>query len=113
LEGKQSLIPEFCFSQDRIINTHFIKKNKDQVLILDFLHAFANNIIEAIVDVPTLKVLIDAPMEVRFRRRIKRDIQERGKTLEQALMEWKLIEKSEKVFILDMKKKADIIFYNA
>lgn len=63
-----------------------------------------------ILDLLDLRIFVDTPADIRLMRRIKRDIQERGRTLEQTLNQYeKTIRPMHFEFVEPFKEHADII----
>ncbi len=63
-----------------------------------------------ILDILDLKVFVDTPADIRLLRRIRRDIEERGRTLDQTLNQYETtIRPMHNKFVEPFKLKADII----
>lgn len=79
LEGKTIKVPEYDFT------THTRKKGKTYqlspapLIIIEGILVFENKELRNMAD---LKVFVDVPADIRILRRTKRDIEERGRTLD-------------------------------
>ncbi len=63
-----------------------------------------------ILDLIDLKIFIDTPDDIRFIRRLKRDIEERGRTLDSVIEQYmEYVRPGHQEFIEPLKTKADII----
>ncbi len=63
-----------------------------------------------ILDLIDLKIFIDTPSDIRFIRRLKRDIEERGRTLDSVIQQYmEYVRPGHQEFIEPLKTKADII----
>ena len=77
------------------------------VVILEGIMLFAQPLLFDLLDA---KVFVDTPDDIRLLRRIKRDIEERGRTLEQTLNQYeKTIRPMHLEFVEPFKKNADLI----
>lgn len=59
-----------------------------------------------------IRVFINAGSRVRLARRIKRDVAERGRTIESVLKQWRVVAKMYRNHVLPTKKSADVIVRN-
>lgn len=74
-QGKGINVPNYCFSTHlRLENSTFLEHKK--VLIIEGILILANEILREIID---YSVFLDCPREIRFKRRLERDIKERGR----------------------------------
>ncbi len=81
--------------------------NWSPVIIIEGILIFSQPEILALLD---LKVFVDTPADIRLLRRIRRDIQERGRTLEQTLNQYeKTIRPMHFEFVEPFREKADVI----
>ena len=63
-----------------------------------------------ILDLIDLKIFIDTPSDIRFIRRLKRDIEERGRTLDSVIEQYlEFVRPGHQEFIEPLKAKADLI----
>jgi uridine kinase len=104
--GKPTEIPIYDFAtHTRKEETQRIEPRK--VIIVEGILIFALPQVLGLLDV---KVFIDTPDDIRLLRRVKRDIQERGRTLEQTLNQYeKTIRPMHYEFVEASKPFADII----
>ena len=104
--GAQTEIPIYDFSKHiRVNGFHHI--NPTSIIIIDGTLIFSQ---PQLRDLMHIKIYIDSPDEIRLSRRIKRDINERGRTRESIIRQY-----SESVrpmfdkYIAPTKKSADIV----
>lgn len=84
-----------------------VRVNPAPVIILDGLMILYEKKIRDILD---LKVYVDTPDDIRFIRRLKRDISERGRTVESVVKQYlEVVRPGHKNFIEPTKEYADII----
>ena len=68
-------VPNYCFTTHlRLENSTFLEHKK--VLIIEGILILANEILREIID---YSIFLDCPREIRFKRRLERDIKERGR----------------------------------
>ena len=106
-QGQAIEIPTYSFATScRQAETILIYPNQKLILVEGIL-IFSN---EALLDLFDLKIFIDTPDDIRLSRRIKRDIRERGQTLEDILKQYETsVKPMHDQFILPAKQKADLI----
>lgn len=76
--GRSVQVPEYDFSQHtRAANTHTVEPAK--VLIVEGILVLSD---ERLRDLFDIQVFVDTPLDICLLRRIKRDLEERGRTLE-------------------------------
>ena len=99
-------IPIYDFSSHTTIEKKNLVKPKP-VVIIEGILIFAN---QKIIDLLDLRVFIDTPDDLRLIRRIRRDVKERGRTIEQTLNQYeKTIRPMHKKFVEPNKQFADIV----
>ncbi len=99
-------IPIYDFTTHTRCKETFSAKPKP-VVILEGILIFSQPRILELLDV---KIFIDTPADIRLMRRIRRDIEERGRTLEQTLTQYeKTIRPMHNKFVVPSKEEADII----
>jgi uridine kinase len=104
--GKTILVPQYDFSKHVRVNNSDIIMPKPIVLIEGIL-LFSN---EAIQKRLNHKVFIDVPEDIRFERRLKRDIKERGRTAESVNMQFNTsVKPMHNLFVEPTKQNADQI----
>ncbi|EKD28924.1 MAG: hypothetical protein ACD_79C00157G0002 [uncultured bacterium] len=87
-----------------------LKLEKGDVFLIDSIHARNPIILNAIKNIRHASVYLDCPRIIRLLRRIRRDIQSRGTSVEFTLQLWPGIEKAEDKFILPNKNVSDYVF---
>ncbi len=104
--GRAVDIPVYDFaSHTRKEETRFVEPKP--VVILEGILIFSQLHVAGLLDV---KIFIDTPADIRLMRRIRRDIEERGRTLEQTLAQYeKTIRPMHQRFVVPSKEEADII----
>ena len=104
--GKTINIPEYCF------NTHLrLKKtsacNPTKILVIEGILILNNAQLRKIID---HCVFLDCPREIRFNRRILRDINERGRKKEAVIDLFEnLLDDMHRTYVEPMKKFCDLI----
>jgi len=106
LEGKPIEVPVYDFKiSNRTAKT--IKIKPAPVILVEGILIFTNRKLAKMFDI---KVFVDAEADVRLGRRIRRDIEERGRTLDFSLNQYLLMSKPmHEKFVEPYKKTADII----
>ena len=105
-KGKSVKVPVYDYTihnrTDRIV-----KVSPKPIIIVEGAFLFWEKELRELFD---LKIFIDVEADVRLARRIKRDIGERGRTLEFVLYQWfTFVKQGEEKYIYPTKKYADII----
>ena len=81
-----------------------------RIIILDGLFAFYD---QGFQDVADLKVYVEASDEVRLSRRLKRDVEERGRTEEGVLIKWeRTVLPMHNLYVSPQKELADLVIVN-
>lgn len=81
MSGKEVQMPQYDFTQHTRMKEMTTEKPAPLILVEGIL-IFTN---EELRDVMGLKIFIDVPADIRVLRRIKRDVNERGRTVEQSM----------------------------
>ncbi len=82
--GETVEVPCYDFSRhDRSTETHTV--NAAPLIIIDGILLFALPVVAELLD---LSVFVDAPADVRLARRLRRDVRERGRTLDDVLEQY-------------------------
>lgn len=104
--GREIDMPQYDFVfHKRLEETVHVKPSK--LIILDGLMIFYDKRIRDILD---LKLYVDTPADIRFIRRLVRDIQERGRTVESVIEQYtKVVRPGHFNFIEPCKEYADLI----
>jgi|CXWL01.1.fsa_nt_gi uridine kinase/cytidine deaminase len=87
----------------------FLQLDKDDVVIIDSIYASHEFFVKATQEHKSLNVYLTAPTAVRFARRLKRDIVERGISAEKNLQMLPQILINEREHILPLRAKADMV----
>ncbi len=106
LKGKTIVKPLYDFTvHNRKAETEVVEPT--EILILDGILIFEDKRLRDFMDI---KIFVDTDADVRILRRIKRDIEERGRTLDSVINQYlKTVKPSHEQFIEPNKKYADII----
>ena len=105
--GKSVEMPIYDFkTHTRSAETRTVEPKP--VVLVEGILIFSDPRVAELLDV---KIYIDTPDDIRLVRRIRRDVQERGRTVEQTLSQWeKTIRPMHNKFVEPSKNLADVIF---
>lgn len=105
-EGKDIIKPTYDFvNHKRGEITE--KVNASNVIIVEGILTLAIKEIEEMCDI---KLFVDTPDDIRFIRRLKRDVKERGRTVESVINQYfETVRPMHKTFVEPSKEKADLI----
>lgn len=108
-QGEDIHAPIYDFAtHTRKKETNLIKNN--DIIIVEGILIYQVKELLPLIDI---KVFITANKELRFIRRSKRDVKERGRTIQSVKTQWKsTVEPSRKIYIDTTKDVADIIVHN-
>lgn len=99
-------MPQYDFVHHRRTE-ETIRVEPAKLIIFEGIMIFSN---KEILDLIDLKIFIDTPDDIRFIRRLKRDIEERGRTLNSVIEQYmEFVRPGHQEFIEPLKTKADII----
>ena len=88
-------------------STRTERVNPADVLVLDGILLFVDEAVRALCDV---KVFVDADADIRLIRRLKRDVQKRGRTLEEVIAQYlETVQPMHLQFVEPSKRYADVI----
>jgi uridine kinase len=105
-EGRQILVPVYDFSQ-HIRSQDTIKIGVKPVVLIEGIHVLTD---EKLRDALNIKVFVDTDPDIRILRRLTRDINERGRSLESVFNQYvNTVKPMHDAFIEPSKKYADII----
>lgn len=107
LKNNQSIdVPEYDFvNHKRKDTTHIVKPSK--VLIIEGILVLA---IEDLCDLLDIKLFVDTPDDIRFIRRLSRDVKKRNRTLDSVINQYlHTVRPMHNVFVEPSKSKADLI----
>ena len=105
-KGKSVMMPQYDFvTQSR--KNEMVRLDPKKIIILDGLMVLYDERIRNLLD---LKIYVDTPADIRFIRRLKRDITERGRTMESVIKQYtEVVRPGHYNFIEPTKEYADII----
>lgn len=106
LDGKSIEKPTYDFSiHNRVDQTSTVYPR--EIIIVEGILIFEDERLRNLMDI---KIFVDTDADVRVIRRIKRDIQDRGRTLDSVIAQYlKTVKPAHDVFIEPTKKYADLI----
>lgn len=124
LTGESISMPEFNFiTGKKEYNDNIIKLNENSVIILEGIHALNPIVTKSIAEEMKYKIYI-APMttlnmddfskvsttDTRMLRRMVRDFETRGHSVDRTLKMWENLTRGEKLYIYPFIKEADAVF---
>ena len=105
-EGKSCMMPQYDFVH-HARKEEFIKVEPSSIIVIDGLMVFYDERVRNILD---LKLYVDTPADIRFIRRLKRDVAERGRTVESVIEQYtNVVRPGHYNFIEPSKAYADLI----
>ena len=104
--GKPIEMPTYDFVHHRrAVETTIVEPHR--IVLLEGIMVFFE---QAIRDMMDLKIYVDTPDDIRFIRRLKRDVTERGRTMESVIKQYlEVVRPGHYMFIEPTKEFADII----
>ena len=104
--GEEILCPVYDFTvHNRSDETLLIKP--ERVIIVEGLLIFENKELRDLMDI---KIFVDADADIRICRRIKRDVNKRGRSLESVIMQYQeTVKPMHEKYVEPSKKYADIV----
>lgn len=104
--GRACIMPQYDFVHHRRCD-EFVRVEPKKLIIIDGIMIFQDHRIRDILD---LKLYVDTPADIRFIRRLQRDISERGRTVESVIEQYtNVVRPGHYSFIEPMKEYADLI----
>lgn len=105
-EGNSIEVPSYCFTtHDRL--SEIKKVSPKKVLIIEGILILSQ---KKIINNCDYTVFIDAPHEIRFNRRLKRDLKERGRTIKSVSKQFNdYINPMHNTYVLPVKTNVDLI----
>lgn len=105
-EGRECWMPQYDFvTHSRLPEMKLVKPQK--IIIIDGLMIFYDKRIRDLLD---LKLYVDTPADIRFIRRLKRDVAKRGRTVESVIEQYtNVVRPGHYNFIEPCKEYADLI----
>lgn len=104
--GRECMMPQYDFvTHSRLDEMKLVKPQK--IIIIDGLMIFYDKRIRDLLD---LKLYVDTPADIRFIRRLKRDVAKRGRTVESVIEQYtNVVRPGHYNFIEPYKEYADLI----
>ena len=104
--GQDINVPHYCFSTHLRLNTSTLFKPK-KILIIEGILILSNRTLRDQID---YNVFLDCSRDTRFRRRLKRDINERGRNYEDVIKLFEnRLDKMHQIHVKPMKKECDLV----
>ena len=105
-EGKSCMMPQYGFVH-HTRKEEFVKVEPSSIIVIDGLMVFYDERVRKLLD---LKLYVDTPADIRFIRRLKRDVAERGRTVESVIEQYtNVVRPGHYNFIEPSKAYADLI----
>ena len=105
-EGKSCMMPQYDFVH-HTRKEEFVKVEPSSIIVIDGLMVFYDERVRKLLD---LKLYVDTPADIRFIRRLKRDVAERGRTVESVIEQYTdVVRPGHYNFIEPSKAYADLI----
>ena len=99
-------VPHYCFSTHLRLNTSTLFKPK-KILIIEGILILSNRTLRDQID---YNVFLDCSRDTRFKRRLKRDINERGRNHEDVIKLFEnRLDKMHQIHVKPMKKECDLV----
>ncbi len=123
LKGGEVITPTFDFIEGKKNYNRKIKLNKDDILVIEGLHALNNKLLDSIPNEKKLKIYVSpltylnldndnriSMTDIRLLRRIIRDNRTRGYKPSATLKAWASVRKGEEKWVFPYQDNADILF---
>ena len=105
-EGKSCMMPQYDFVH-HTRKEEFVKVEPSSIIVIDGLMVFYDERVRKLLD---LKLYVNTPADIRFIRRLKRDVAERGRTVESVIEQYtNVVRPGHYNFIEPSKEYADLI----
>ena len=105
-EGRPCMMPQYDFVHHTRLD-EYVRVEPKPLIIIDGLMIFYDKRIRDLLD---LKLFVDTPPDIRFIRRLQRDIAERGRTVESVIEQYTaVVRPGHFSFIEPTKEYADLI----
>ena len=99
-------VPHYCFSTHLRLNTSTVFKPK-KILIIEGILILNNRTLKNQIN---YSVFLDCSRDTRFKRRLKRDINERGRNYEDVIKLFEnRLDKMHQIHVKPMKKECDLV----
>lgn len=104
--GNTILHPTYDFSQ-HLRCTAMQEMHPAEVIIVEGILLFSN---QALCDICDIKLFVDTDADVRFIRRVRRDVNKRGRTMESVISQYlTTVKPMHEQFVEPSKRKADLV----
>ena len=105
-EGKSIMHPTYDFAQHQR-NKEWQRMDSADIIIVEGILLFTS---PELCDLCDVKLFVDTDADVRFIRRLKRDVSERGRTMESVVHQYlTTVKPMHEQFVEPTKRKADLI----
>lgn len=105
--GQPAFAPVYDFTIHARSNTETLKLHPNHIAIIEGLHVLSDENLRKLLDI---KVFVDTDPDVRILRRVVRDIEERGRTIQSVRNQYlSTVKPMHEAFIEPSKKYADVI----
>lgn len=105
--GKSTQVPVYDFKTNSRVDDEFVNIYPSDVVLLEGILVFYYKEVRNLFD---MKLFVDTDADTRLARRVLRDIEERGRDLENVLFQYtNLVKPAFEEFCLPTKKHADVI----
>ncbi|MBB6731397.1 uridine kinase [Cohnella zeiphila] len=106
-EGRVAFAPVYDFTVHARSRTENVRLEPNPIVILEGLHVLSDETLRGLLDI---KVFVDTDPDVRILRRVLRDIEERGRTIQSIHHQYlSTVKPMHEAFIEPSKKYADLI----
>lgn len=106
-EGRRAVAPVYDFSRHARSETETLELKPNRIIVLEGLLVLADQHVRDLLDI---KVFVDTDPDVRILRRVLRDIQERGRSIQSIYDQYlETVKPMHEAFIEPSKKYADLI----
>lgn len=110
LAGKYINMPVYDFKEHNRVNNKYITLKPTKIILFEGIFALYD---ERIRNLASIKLFVESDSDIRFIRRLTRDIKERGRSMEEVIKQYlATVKPSYDVFIAPTKRYADIIIPN-
>jgi len=112
LNGEKVELPRYDFESGHPFphSGVFLQLKQGDILVIEGIHALNPGLTGQIPeDIPTARIFIDAPRDIRLPRRILRDMETRGYSAIHTIEQWQFVTAAEDLYILPKRQNADVI----
>lgn len=106
LTGKETYLPEYDYSIHQRKKEMRLVQSTDIIVLEGILSLYDKELCE----MADIKIFVETESDERFIRRLVRDVQERGRSLDSVIKQWRnVVRPMHKAFVDPLKESADII----